>query len=533
MPILGIDRESGAPVELTPAARRQGVYLIGTTGCGKTTLLQNLIYQDMADPIRPGLCVLDPHGDFIDAILERVPDNRWDDVILFAPGELDQMRRPLGLNILECDRSDPKQVARVTSTVVDTLRKLFFYSWGPRMEDLLRHSILTLMETPDTTLLDLLLLLASDEERSRYTKMDGLGVSGLSDPVLRHFWQTQFAAYNRRERVEVVGSSLNKIGRFLANPLIRNIVAQPRNAFNLRTVMDQGKILLVNLSKGDIGEDNTFLLGGVLINLILIAALQRRDTPPEQRRPFHLIVDEFQNFATESFATLQGEARKYAIDVIVAHQYRDQLDELNLGSTLNVANFITMRVSGKDSFDLSAQFDNTPPAPDKRMEPVYKQYSAALPRSLSGTESVFEVYKPLNQPTPFREVEQPRRPYSDVQAETANHLATLPNYYAECRLVGDRGLVEASIKTLPPLPASPQELIDKGFEAVVGVVPASRVEPAVKRHIRRQSLGLGMAQSEVEQLIADKIEGLVLDDPNPPLRDTLDDISAYGDKKTT
>ena len=478
MPSLGVVVDTREQVELTHQARRQGVYVIGTTGTGKTVLLQNIAYQDMIDASRPGLCVLDPHGDFIDELVARVPKHRWDDVILFSPGDSDQVSTPFGLNLLECDRSNPKQVYRVTSTVVDTLRKLFYYSWGPRMEDLLRHSILTLMETPDTTLLDLLLLLASSDHRARYT-------ANLTDPVLRHFWEVQFHAYDKRTRVEVVDSSLNKIGRFLANPLIRNIVAQPRSAFNIRAIMDQGKILLVNLSKGDLGEDNSYLLGAVLVNLVLIAALQRREIPVDQRRPFHLIVDEFQNFATESFATLQSEARKYAIDVIVAHQYRDQLDDLSKGSTLNVANLIVMRLSGKDSHDLASQFDNTPPPADKMIQPLYRSHAVS-----DAGESLYAVYSsPEGAGTLFREVERPRRLYGDVQAETANRLTIMKNYQAACRLIDGRELVEKTIDTFPPQGVS---------------------DPAAVRYIRDRSLALGKAKKDVEADIEARIgENLV------------------------
>ena len=310
------------------------------------------------------------------------------------------------------------------------------------MEDLLRHAILTLLASPDTTLLDLLLILASTKHRKGYTQ-------GLTDPVLRHFWEVQFAAYDKRAVVEVVGSSLNKVGRFLANPLMRHIVAQPANAFDLHQIMDEGKILLVNLSKGDLGEDNCALLGAVIVNLVLIAALQRRSVPREQRRPFHLIVDEFQTFASESFATLQSEARKYAVDIVVAHQYRDQLDLLTQGSTLNVANLIVIRVSGKDSPTLASQFDNTPPAPDKSMEPLYRVHPTRAGRY---RRAALQIFSPASgEGTLYREKELPRRLYSDVQAEQANRLTVQPNFSAYCRLVGEGGgLIERTVQTLPP-----------------------------------------------------------------------------------
>jgi hypothetical protein len=470
VPRLGHQLKTGNPVELTDEARRQGVYIVGTTGTGKTTLLQNIVYQDML--AGDGLCVLDPHGDFIDELLLRVPAARRDEVILFAPGDPDQFEQPLGLNLLECQRDDPRQVRRVVSTVIDTLYKLFAYSWGPRMEDLLRNAILTLMEKPDTTLLDLWLLLASPDHRQQYT-------SGLSDPYLQQYWDVQFAGYakNQRDLVELVGSSLNKIGRFLADPLIRNIVAQPRSAFNLRQIMDEGKILLVNLSKGDLGEDNAALLGAVLVNLVLIAALQRREIAPRHRRRFHLIVDEYQSFATESFPTLQSEARKYGIDVMVAHQYRDQLDELNQGSTLNVANFIMMRVSGRDSLELASQFDNTPPPAEVRKEPLYVPYEDGSGRDLN----IYTQYKAdYSGESYYQEVEQPRRAYNDVQAETANQLSTLPNREAMCRLVEDNRLREYRVVTEPP---------------------AGQPNPDGRSYIRRQSLARGRAKGEVEAAI--------------------------------
>ena len=476
MPTLGRSLGNGQAVELTDEARRQGVYVIGTTGTGKTTLLHNVAYQDML--AGDGLCVLDPHGDFIDALLLRVPAARKDDVVLFSPGDADQFEYPLGLNLLDCNRQDPRQVRRVVSTVIDTLYKLFSFSWGPRMEDLLRNSILTLMEKPDSTLLDLWLLLASPKHRARYT-------TGLTDPYLQQFWDVQFAGYakNQRDLVELVGSSLNKIGRFLADPLLRNVVAQPKSAFNLRRMMDEGQILLVNLSKGDLGEDNSTLLGAVLVNMVLIAALQRRGISPVDRRRFHLIVDEYQSFATASFPTLQSEARKYGIDVMVAHQYRDQLDELNRGSTLNVANFIVMRVSGRDSFELASQFDNTPPPAEIRKEPYFVPYDDG-----SGQfRGAYIQYKAeFSNESFYHDVEQPRRAYSDVQAEMANRLSTLPNRQAICRLVQGGRPKEYTIAT---------------------DAPQGQPSLAMWDYIRRKALERGRKKAQVDASIRNLIGG--------------------------
>ncbi|MCH7662831.1 MAG: type IV secretion system DNA-binding domain-containing protein, partial [Chloroflexi bacterium] len=350
MPVLGTDTQTHNRIELTKEARRQGLYVIGTTGTGKTTLLQNIAVEDMK--AGEGLCVLYPHGDLTDELLMRVPKDRWDDVILFDPVDLE---RPFGLNLLECDRNDPVQVRWVVSTLIGTLHRLFSFSWGPRLEHVLRHSLLTAMTLDhQATMVELLLLLTSEDYRKKV-------IPKLEDYMLVNFWDT--FPKSERLRYELISSTLNKISPFLTDVGMRNIVGQQTNSFDMQTIMDEGKILFVNLSKGDLGEDNSALLGSVLVNLILMGSLRRRSIPYEQRRPFHLIVDEYQNFATESFAVLQSEARKYAVDVIVAHQFRDQLDDLNRGSTLNVANFVVMRVSGKDSFELASQFDNTPPEP--------------------------------------------------------------------------------------------------------------------------------------------------------------------------
>ncbi len=404
-------------MQLTLDERRQGTYIIGTTGTGKSTLLRNIIYQDMRQDREHGLCVLDPHGDLINDLLGLVPKDRIEDVILFDPMDTE---RPFGLNLLECDREDPHQVRWVVSTVMGTLQRLFAYSWGPRLEHVLRHTLLTAMALPNSTFIELLLLLTNEEFRNQV-------VGQIHDPFLTQFWAD--LPRSQRERYELISSTLNKISPFITDRSMRNIIGQPHNTINLRQVMDQGKILFVNLSKGDLGEANSALLGAVLVNLVLIASLQRRSIPQKKRRPFHLIVDEFQNFATESFAILQSEARKYAVDVVVAHQFRDQLDDLSKGSTLNVGNLIVFRVTGRDSYALASQFDNTPPSPDTRVEPIYREYE------FQGVEALIETRLNTGEGRLYQEVELPRRPYSDVEAETANHLSILPNFEAMCHLI--------------------------------------------------------------------------------------------------
>ena len=415
-------------VLLSPGARKQGTYVIGTTGTGKTTLLLNMVCQDMQ--AGEGLCVLDPHGDFTTDILDRVPYHRRDDVILFDPSDI---AHPFGLNLFDCNRDDPRERDLVTSTIIETLYKLFEYSWGPRMEDLLRHGILSLLlHDEPTTLIHLMMILVSYKHRQHYTQR-----AKEQDPILHMYWEQEFPeSYVRasgelvrtREQIELVTSSLNKIGRFITNPIIRNIVGQPESTINLRQIMDDGHILLVNLSKGDLGQDNSSLLGAVLVNQILIAALSRRDTPEAERRPFHLYVDEYQTFATQTFPQLQSEARKYAIDTIVAHQFRDQLDEENKGSSLNVANLIALRVSGRDAVDLAIQFDLTPPEAEPRFEPIVEpvnsQGNVFVQMQSDGTRTGL-----------YRMVERETQTYADAHLETANLISQLRNHEAVCRVL--------------------------------------------------------------------------------------------------
>lgn len=432
---LGYTVDTNEPVELSLDERRQGTYVIGTTGTGKSTLLKNIVYQDMLNDREHGICVLDPHGDLIDELLALVPKDRVDDVILFDPMD---MEHPFGLNLLACDRDDPHQVRWVVSTIMGTLRRLFSYSWGPRLEHVLRHALLTAMLLPDSTFIELTLLLSNENYRKQV-------VEQVQDPIIKEFWDS--FPRSERERYDLISSTLNKLSPFITDLTMRNIVGQAKNTFDLRKIMDEGKILFVNLSKGDLGEENSSLLGSVLVNLVLISALQRRQIPVKERRPFHLIVDEFQNFATESFAVLQSEARKYAVDVVVVHQYRDQLDDLSKGSTLNVGNMIVFRTTGRDSYELASQFDNTPPPPEKVMEPIYRPYNGAekgeqlysQPKSTTGVGNL------------YHEVERLPRTYSDVEAERANQLSILPNYEAWCRLIhyqkaGRQHLIEWNIQ---------------------------------------------------------------------------------------
>lgn len=469
---VGHEHANVEQVYLSDAARRQGTYIIGTTGTGKTTLLLNMIFQDMKRG--DGLCVLDPHGDFTYDILARVPRERWDDVILFDPADIEY---PCGLNLFDCNKDDPRERDLVVSTVIDTLHKLFADSWGPRMEDLLRHSILSLLHHPEpTTLIHLMMVMVNYEKRQELTK-----TAKKVDPILRFYWEDQFPERHPkgtekpsrpRDQIELVSSSLNKIGRFIANPVIRHIVGQPKTSFNLREIMDEGKILIVNLSKGDLGQDNASLLGAVIVNQFLIAALSRREIPEGSRRPFHLYVDEFQNFATKAFPQLQSEARKYGIDTVVAHQFRDQLDEENQGSSLNVANIISLRISGKDAVEIAGQFDLTPEI-EIKFEPMY------IPVDEDG--EIFAKDDTMSGVGLHRQVARDKQTFSDVRLETANLLAQLPNHQSICRLLSANNHPRRLHQFRIDLADKPAVLSTTGEQAVAYIRQRSREKHSVTR----------------------------------------------------
>lgn len=355
---LGTDTKTGNPVELTYAARKLSTYVIGGMGMGKTTLLLNLILSDIGRG--DGLCVLDPHGDLTQDILARIPAGREPDVIVWEPFEIEQ---PFGLNLFECaDISNANLVDQICSQALGTFYKLFHDSWGPQMEDLLRATFLTLIYNQALpvaqrpTLGEIPRLLTDQAYRAHL-------VAHVENQAVREFWQYTYDPLKPHEQIEYHRSSLNKVRRFLLNNTIRNIVGQSTSSLNLRTIMDQGQILLVNLSKGQLGEDNSSLLGSILVGKLFTAALSRSNLPFAQRRPFHLIVDEYQNFATSAFAAFQTEARKFGVDTVVAHQTRAMLPAESKGATTAVGNLICFAVTGEDAQELAGMFNNVPPEP--------------------------------------------------------------------------------------------------------------------------------------------------------------------------
>ncbi|MBD3366458.1 S1 RNA-binding domain-containing protein [candidate division WWE3 bacterium] len=325
--------------------RLRHMYLIGKSGTGKSTMFVNMVTQDIAKGY--GVGVLDPHGETIDTVLERIPDDRIEDVIYVDPSDLEN---PVGINLMELD--DPSQKNLMASALVAAIKQHFDYSWGPRLEYLLNYSILTLLSAPDTTMLGITRLL----EDPNYLKYI---LHYVDDPVVMKFWNTEYKNMkgNNKLVTEAIAPIQNKVNRFLASSTIRNILGQQKSTINFWNIMNEGKILLMNLSKGKIGADNANLLGALLVSRIQFMALQRAKLPPDERRPFYLYVDEFQNFATGSFESILSESRKYKLALHLTHQYTAQLPEELLQAVLgNVGTIASFALGAPDAFAMSKEF---------------------------------------------------------------------------------------------------------------------------------------------------------------------------------
>lgn len=325
--------------------RSRHVYIIGQTGAGKSGLLELFALSDIFH--NQGYAIIDPHGDFAINNMKFIPGSRLNDVVYFNPADT---AYPLGFNPLEV--TNPNQKTNISSEVIGVLKRMFGESWGPRLEYILRYTILALLDRPETTMLDITRMLTDKTFRK-----ETLGY--CRDTVVLQFWNVEFASWNDKFVAEAVAPVLNKVGAFTANPIIRNIIGQPKSTFNIRQIMDEGKILIVNLSKGLIGEDNAAILGSFLVTKIQLAAMSRSDIPDiRDRRPFYLYVDEFQNFATDSFATILSEARKYGLNLTVANQYISQMNETVRDAVFgNVGTMISFRVSADDAPILAKQFE--------------------------------------------------------------------------------------------------------------------------------------------------------------------------------
>jgi CxxC-x17-CxxC domain-containing protein len=345
--------------------RRQHVYVLGKSGTGKSVLMFNMIIQNIQNG--EGVCVVDPHGELVEGVLSAIPPNRMKDVIYFNPADAEHH---IGFNVLEL--IDPQYKHLVASGLMGIFTKIWANAWSARMEYILNNCILALLDTPGTTLLGIPRMLVDKDYRQKI-------ISNLKDPVIKAFWVHEYEAWQDKFRNEAIAPIQNKVGQFLSTSIIRNVVGQSKSTINIFDIMNEGKIFLVNVSKGRIGEDNSSLLGGMIITKIQLAAMERVRIPEETRRDFYLYVDEFQNFVTDAFAGILSEARKYRLNLTVAHQYTAQLISDKSSAVRdavfgNVGTMIVFRVGSDDAEFLEKEFEPEFTPQDVVNLPNYKIY---------------------------------------------------------------------------------------------------------------------------------------------------------------
>ncbi|MFC1789580.1 type IV secretion system DNA-binding domain-containing protein [Patescibacteria group bacterium] len=344
-------RNQGKKFGIKTDDRRRHIYAVGKTGMGKTNMIENMAIQDIQ--AGKGVAFVDPHGEAAEKLLKYIPSNRVNDVIYFNPSDIDF---PIAFNVME--KVDSKYRHLVAGGLMGVFKKIWPDVWSARMEYILNNSVLALLEYPGSTLLGVNRMLADPDYRKKV-------VDKVLDPVVKSFWVNEYTRYSQRYETEATAAIQNKIGQFISNPLIRNIVGQTQSAINMRKIMDEKKILIANISKGRIGEDNSRLLGALLITKLQLAAMSRVDVLEESRKDFYLYVDEFQNFATDAFINILSEARKYRLNLILANQYLGQLEEMTAGGKStkvrdavfgNIGTLIIFRVGAEDAEFLEKEF---------------------------------------------------------------------------------------------------------------------------------------------------------------------------------
>lgn len=431
--------------------RARHAYIIGKSGTGKSTLMENMIIDDIREG--RGVILVDPHGETFEHVLSCVPQERIEDVIVFDPSD---KQNPVGFNLLEKIDDDLKGI--IASGFVGIFEKMFSNSWGPRLEHILRNTVLALLDYPESTMLAIPKMLTDKRFRD-------LVVKEVKDPVIRDFWENEFASWDQKFASEAVAPILNKVGQFLAASTIRNIVSQQNSTFDIRQIMDQGKILLINLSRGKIGEDNSSMLGAMLVTKVQLSAMSRADIPADQRTDCYFYVDEFQNFATESFATILSEARKYHLSLTMANQYIAQVSEEVRDAVFgNVGTMISFRVGAADASALVKEYEPVFTENDMVNQDIHKIY---LKLSIDGTTSPAfsaNALPPIKSSQDFTEqiIAASRRKYSKPRVEVEYDIAEWSKI-GEVRkdplplnlsAISDKGI------ELPPIKIKPENILD-------------------------------------------------------------------------
>jgi CxxC-x17-CxxC domain-containing protein len=399
--------------------RRQHVYILGKSGTGKSVLMFNMIVQNIQNG--DGVCLVDPHGENVEGILSSIPPHRMKDVIYFNPADANHH---IGFNVLELE--DPQYKHLVASGLMGIFTKIWANAWSARMEYILNNTILALLDTPGSTMLGIPRMLVDKDYRQKI-------ISNLKDPVIKAFWVHEYEAWQDKFRNEAIAPIQNKVGQFLSTSIIRNVVGQSKSTINIFDMMNEGKIFLVNVSKGRIGEDNSALLGGMIITKIQLAAMERVRIPEDERKDFYLYVDEFQNFVTDAFASILSEARKYRLNLTVAHQYTAQL-VVDKSSAVrdaifgNVGTMIVFRVGADDADFLESEFDPEFTPQDIVNLPNYKIYLKLMIDGVTSrpfsAKTLPQMYKSGNKEVEKEVIESSRRLYcrskEDVEREINN-----------------------------------------------------------------------------------------------------------------
>jgi len=373
--------------------RRRHIYMVGKTGMGKSNLLENMAIQDILDG--HGVAFIDPHGEAAEKLLDYIPSRRVNDVIYFNPGDVSF---PTAFNVMEI--TNPEHRNLIAAGLMAVFKKIWPDVWSARMEYILNNTILALLEYPNSTLLGINRMFSDPDFRAKV-------VEKITDPVIKSFWINEYSRYNERYEQESTAAIQNKIGQFIANPLMRNIIGQVRSSIDIRKIMDEKKILIVNISKGMVGEDNSRLFGAMLITKLQLAAMSRQDIPEEKRTDFYCYVDEFQNFATDSFVNILSEARKYRLSLILANQYLGQLEEMSASGKItrvkdavfgNVGTIIVFRVGAEDAEFLEPEF-----SPDILIEDFvnlgkYHIYIKLMIDGISSTPFSATTLAPIDKP---------------------------------------------------------------------------------------------------------------------------------------
>ena len=398
--------------------RLRHLWMIGKTGSGKSTLIANLIRQDLARG--EGLALIDPHGELVDAVLPFVPKERTNNVILFSPEDREY---PISLNVFRAGRSPHADPSLLAAQLISVFRKQWSEFWGPRLEHVLRNAILAIAHDSRATLLFLYRFLTDEALRERV-------VAEVKDPVVKHFWTKEFALYGRALQGEAMSPVLNKLGAFVANPVVRNIVAQERSRVDFRELLDGRGILLAKLPVGTIGEDAAHLLGGLLVTGLELAAMERRRRAPE----FWLYIDEFQHYASGSLATLLSESRKFGLGLVLAHQYLGQLTEPIKDAVIgNVGTMLAFRLGADDAAALEGEFGPELAALDLERLGQYRLVARVLARGASLTPFTARTLSPMPLP-------------EDAEAVRARILAQSRGRHALPRTLVERAILKTLVR---------------------------------------------------------------------------------------